>query len=660
MFSSALAAWALARELTGDAAASLLAGVVYALLPWRISQLPHVQFQWGAFLPLLLLFLLRYLEAGRRRDLALFALCLAWNALANVHYAIFSGFLVGAALLWRLLSGEDAGSRRRVLRALLAAAAVGVIVAPFFFPYVLASRLYGFERGSHEAEWFSGRVTEFLSAGSRNRLYGAVTQRWSHPEGDFFPGLVPVALAVLALRRSRRPAADGRVLRAETRRRAWARALDGASLALLSVGIAAALRPGLSVGPLRLGDPSRLVVFATAAALLRLVLAFPARSRYGNLGDFLRRGPLDPRASLLLGIGIVGLLVALGLHTPYYRFLFDSLGSLFRSIRAPARGIVLFDLALAALAAWGLSLAAGRAAGLRRGAMIAGALVLTGIEYRAFPLDLHEVAADPPAVSRWLARPGVPAGVMEWPLGAPYDYEYEFRSTAHWKPIVNGASGFTPPGYFRLSEDLNKLAIPDSVWDRAAEVRASVLVFHPHDAPPGVLFAHADAVKRGLRLHRIELLRDLPHGVDRDFVFRIASAPPFDAGVTPEERRRAAEAFHSLTLRPGFDNSPPIVVLDFPSAGFAVAPGEIGHGWAADDSGIARVRVATEIGASDDAAIGDERADVARYFPGYPDGAKLGYHFRMPNLPPGDHTLTVTAVARDGGEAAVRRVIRVR
>jgi len=660
MFSSALAAWALARELTGDAAASLLAGVVYALLPWRISQLPHVQFQWGAFLPLLLLFLLRYLEAGRRRDLALFAVCLGWNALANVHYAIFSGFLVGTALLWRFLSREDAGSRRRVLRVLLAAAAVGAIVAPFFLPYVLASRLYGFERGTHEAEWFSGRVTEFLSAGARNRLYGAVTQRWSHPEGDFFPGIVPVALAVLAVRRSRRTAPDGGVRRVEARRRAWARALDLTALLLLGIAIAAALRPGLSVGPLRFGDPSRLVVFATAAAFLRLVLAFPARSRYRDLGDFLRRGPIDLRASLLVAIAIVGLLVALGLHTPYYRFLFESLGSVFRSIRAPARGIVLFDLALAVLAAWGLSLAAGGAVGLRRRAMIAGALVVTGVEYRAFPLDLHEVPADPPAVDRWLARPGVPAGVMEWPLGLQYDYEYEFRSTAHWRPIVNGASGFTPPDYFRLSEDLNKLAIPDSVWDHAAEVRASVLVFHPHDAPPGVLFAYADAVKRGLRSHRIELLRDLPHGVDRDFVFRVASAPAFDAGVTSEELRQAQADFHSLTLRPGFDNSPPIVALDFPSAGFAAAPGEIGHGWAADDSGIARVRIETEIGASDDATIGDDRADVARYFPGYPDAAKLGYHFRIPNLPPGDHTLTVTAVARDGGEATLRRVIHVR
>jgi hypothetical protein len=661
MFTSALAAWALAREMTGDPAASLLAGVVYALLPWRISQAPHLQFQWGTFLPLLLLFLWRFLDSGRRRDLALFVASLAWNALANVHYAIFSVLLVAAVLLGRWLSAQPGEPRRRVLLAGLAAAAAGVVLAPFFYPYALASRLYGFVRSEHEAEWFSGRLSEFLSAGIRNKLYGAITQRWAHPEGDFFPGIVPVAFALFALRRLRRPAASpAKQAPPDRRRRVWIRVLDVAVVAFLAVGAAAKIVPGLAIGSLRLGDASRPVVFATVAAFLRLALAFPTRSRYRDLGDFLRRLPLDPRATLLLAVAAVGLLVAFGLHTPYYRFLFISFGAVFRSIRAPARGIVLFDLALAVLAAWGLSFAAGAAPSFPRRATILGALVLTGVEYRAFPFDLHDVAAEPAPVYRWLARPGVPAGVMEWPLSPMYDFEYQFRSTAHWKPIVNGSSGFFPPDYLRLSEAVSKYPIPDAVWDRAAAVKASVLVFHPHDAPPVVLLGYAEAVRRGLAQGRIELLVDLPHGVDRDFVFRFARAPAFDAGLTSEERRRAAEAFHAMILRPGFDSSPPAIALDFPSERLEISAGAVAHGWAADDSGIARVRVETEIGPAPDAAAGDERGDVARYFPGNPDGARLGYHFPMPDLPPGEHTLTVTAVARDGGERAVRRVLRVR
>ena len=53
---SGVGAWALANELTGDAIASLLAGIAYAYVPFRFDQLAHLQMQWGGFLPLFLLF----------------------------------------------------------------------------------------------------------------------------------------------------------------------------------------------------------------------------------------------------------------------------------------------------------------------------------------------------------------------------------------------------------------------------------------------------------------------------------------------------------------------------------------------------------------------------------------------------------------------------
>src|SRR5262249_60210476 len=100
---STMAAWLGARELTGDPVCCRLAGLVFAFVPWRIAQIPPVQFQWGAFLPLMLLFLLRFLDHGRVRDLALMVVFFAWNAITNVHYALFSGFLVAVVLGYGIL-----------------------------------------------------------------------------------------------------------------------------------------------------------------------------------------------------------------------------------------------------------------------------------------------------------------------------------------------------------------------------------------------------------------------------------------------------------------------------------------------------------------------------------------------------------------------------
>jgi hypothetical protein len=89
--------------------------------------------------------------------------------------------------------------------------------------------------------------------------------------------------------------------------------------------------------------------------LARLAIAIPRRVGHADLGDLLRRARLGTTPGLFLAIAVLGVVVALGTHTPYYRFLVQSFGALFRAIRAPARGVVLFDLALGVLAAFGLS-----------------------------------------------------------------------------------------------------------------------------------------------------------------------------------------------------------------------------------------------------------------------------------------------------------------
>jgi hypothetical protein len=662
MFLSALAAWALAREVTGDPAASLLAGLVYAFLPWRLSQLPHLQFQWGAFLPLLLLFLLRYLEEGRRRDLLLFGGCFVWNALCNIHYALFSGVLVALVLGFHWLRGpEEAG--RRIARVILAAAAAGILVSPFFVPYWRVAHLEGMKRHLAEVEAFSARPDDFLSSGVRNKLYGASTLRFSHPEGDLFPGLVPVGLALYAAARLRRRSGSetGPATSDSQRRRRASRALDAALVILLLLWCAATARPGLRLGPVKLGEPGRILVFAAAVILVRLAIAFPRGRRYRDLGDFLRRSWGDPRALLLVIVGMAGLLLAFGARTPLYRFLFQSLGFVFHAIRAPARFIVLFHLAFAVLSAWGLSLLAGRSASRRRAAVIGAGILLVGMEYRAFPLALHSLSAEPPAIYRWLANAAVPPGVMEWPLGNEFDFEYEFRSTAHWKALVNGASGFIPEKYRVLWDEVRRNPIRDQVWERAQDVNASLLVLHPHDAPRGLLQRYVDVVRRGLAEGRLQVLAAFAHGPATDYVFRLTTGAAFDAGIAPEELRRAAERWNSVAIRPGPgpDPSPPLVYLEYPRQDAEVEAGAWAYGWAADDAGIEEVRIGAGSGATSRAAYGGPRPDVGRVIPQIPGSAQSGFGFAIPSLPPGPQVLTITVVSRDGGETVLRRSVRL-
>ncbi len=663
MFLSAMAAWFLAREVTGNAAASLLAGLVFAFVPWRLAQIPHVQFQWGAFLPLALLFVLRWLRDGRRRDLFLFALFFAWNALTNVHFAIFSGILLAVMLAWEGLTGDEPRRGRRARGVLAATAVAALLVLPFYVPYARAAKLYGMKRSMGEMKSYSALPSALLVAGPQNKLWAPLTQRFARPEAEMFPGLVPVALAVCAvvlLRRARETSSPSEREVAGWRRRA-ARVLDVLAGAALVAALAGIAVPRLRIGPLNLGDPGRALVFVTGFVLLRLILVFPRRSRYADLREFLRSRGVDRRAGLFVAVGVAGLLVAAGGNTPYYKFLFQSFGLLFRAIRVPARGMVLFHLALGVLAAWGLALLLRRVrSGVERGAFVGAALLLTAIEYRAAPIDFPAVEGRPAPVYSWLATVGSPGAVLELPIGFDYDAEHVFRSTAHWRPLINGYSGFAPKHYDELKALFDQRPVPNEAWARARTLGGAVLILHTQEAENLVRLNLARATRKALSEGKLEMLGSFPHGASRDFVFRIAPAPAFETGIPVGDRNRAAADFERLSTTAESELAPPFGVIDIPAENAEVAAGSFGLGWALDDSGIAEILVATELGPGAPADLGGARPDIPPVHPDYADAASSGFGFVLPAVPPGPHTLSLTLVGRDGGRTVLTRPILVK
>jgi hypothetical protein len=659
MFLSAMAAWALAREVTGDAEASLLGGLVFAFVPWRLAQIPHVQFQWGPFLALLFLFLLRWLNSGRWRDLVLFGVFFAWNALTNVHFTMFSGILLAVVLAWEAVTRDLPARGRRIRLALATAAVAAVVVLPFYVPYARAARLYGMKRSIGEMRSYSARPSALLVAGPQNKLWSPLTQRFARPEAEMFPGVVPVALAVYAVMRLRRRAGREPIPKAELSpgRHRVARVLDGLALLAFAAGVAGLVVPRLRIGPLNLGDPGRTLVFLTAFVLLRLLLAFPVRSRWADLREFLRARRLDRRAGLFVAVGITGLLVALGGYTPYYTFLFQSFGFLFRAIRVPARGMVLLHMALGVLAAWGLSiLLRGVRTRAERAAFVGAALLLTAIEYRAAPVDFPAVEKQAAPVYRWLANLRLPGAVLELPIGFDYDAEHVFRSTAHWQALVNGYSGFAPPHYDELRSLFESRPVPQEAWARARELDAALLIFHPHESEGVVRANYSRAVRSATKGDLLEPIAIFRHGESTDYVFRITRAPSFDTGLSDEVRRHARGETDRFFGSEG-NLSPPIGMIEFPAS---VRSGAWTWGWALDDSGILEVRIATEKGDAGNAAVGMPRPDLVKAFPDIPEAEKGGFGFFIPPLEPGPHSLFLTLVAKDGGRTVLRRPIEIR
>ncbi|HVE72112.1 MAG TPA: hypothetical protein VNI54_12150 [Thermoanaerobaculia bacterium] len=142
---------------------------------------------------------------------------------------------------------------------------------------------------------------------------------------------------------------------------------------------------------------------------------------------------------------VLGFLGSLGMHTIFGRLLFEYV-PLFRGIRAPARWAMIVYLGMAILIAY--------AAARRRWIAVVLTFALL-FELRAAPIRWYLTTGETPPVYRWLATRDVKS-VLEVPIAQSNAYEYLYFATVHHKPLVNGVSGFLPPGYDDLGAMMSK------------------------------------------------------------------------------------------------------------------------------------------------------------------------------------------------------------
>jgi hypothetical protein len=159
-----------------------------------------------------------------------------------------------------------------------------------------------------------------------------------------------------------------------------------------------------------------------------------------------------------LALSAVAVVISLGPETAVYRFLYDHVVFM-RGVRALARFSLVPVLCLAVLL--GLALA-----GRRRLALVAFAAIL--VESSHVPLRLVPYAPPSP-VAQWLA--GREGAVAVLPLGER-DTEVMLDGVAHFRPLVNGDSGFVPVPYTRAMELLDGPLTADALlFLRAVGVR---------------------------------------------------------------------------------------------------------------------------------------------------------------------------------------------
>ena len=160
-------------------------------------------------------------------------------------------------------------------------------------------------------------------------------------------------------------------------------------------------------------------------------------------------GVMRRRTVMLIAIAATGFVFSLGVQTPIYGWVYHVFPPL-QGLRAAARFGNLFLLALACLAAIGTAALRARLPP-RRGALVAACMVvLVNVEALRAPFQYRRFDGVP-AVYSLLAEERGPVVLVEvpfWPASAIFENgDYLVNATAHWRPLMNGYSGYVPQSY---------------------------------------------------------------------------------------------------------------------------------------------------------------------------------------------------------------------
>ncbi|HEX8617564.1 MAG TPA: hypothetical protein VF911_08260 [Thermoanaerobaculia bacterium] len=653
---SGYGAFVLARVITRSSAAALVAGVVFAFVPFKWDHLSHMQLQWSGWIPLLLAGVIVYWRTPSTRNALLLTGAFVMNGLTNVHYFLFGSFTAMIAVIV-LAIAEERRDRAFWLKLAAAFAIGGIVLLPFLLPYRIVANDLGAARTKGDAISGSATLDAWLVTTARSVWYGELGPDALHRhEKQLFPGLAAIFLALIgAMKTVSRGAAgfsrptDAR--RAEARRSTF---LDVLILLLGALTYIGAVSEGTSIdiGPFVVSMHSA----ATPATLLLIALLIRYRAA---LRDALARSRFDAAAwvaAVAIAIGVIG---SLGMSAFLHAFLFRYV-PVFQAIRAPVRWAVIAYAGLAIWAAIGAKALLRNRAGTPRGRVSAALLVaLVAIDLWPRIRWEHAVPAIAP-VYRWLARERV-APLVELPTsGGGINFRYLLGSATHRLPQLNGVENMGVPDLKRIRSKGDAQQYDDELLTLLERNGTRLIVVHAHAFDAG----GRAWLARQLAARRIAFVRSFDHEIGGDFVFAVTKnlrdsarlrAPdtPDGAGHIPQQRLARmlrGETVHSDAI---------MAYVETPHERQTVEGALQVRGWALSPFPIRRVTVRIDNGRVRILATPVDRPDVKALYGWYYFVAQPGFAAVLPQRPANVPRETDVQVEVEDAEGRVMRTADV-
>ncbi len=418
--------------LTGNRRAGLVAGVAFAIAPYRLSHITQLNLLSTHWLPFIFLSLARLFKHQRRTDLVLLILFTNLQFFSSINYAVLTALAVGLWGLGLMIVFRQSLSPRMFIFLTIFAGVTALLNTPILSIYQHMSERMEVVRTLADAKVYGAYARNYILPIGNSLLYG----RWLglptsidylfEGVGVFvstFPGLVPLGLGLAGL----------------------AGALFGHT------------RP----------SARGLAITLSFILLVGVALSFGANDEAFGPAWAATVKPWLP-----------------------YPYLYELLPIL-QGLRGTVRFALLAIFALAVLAGFGLNWLESSLRLKGPGAVLATGLVLGFIllEHTPAPLPGVSVPYGEQPVYAWLAANTPKEAVL---LELPYylhtnrseaEQLRQYQSTLHWRARINGASGFKPARLEAIGPILE--AFPNwQTFDLARQLGVTHLVLHAGEFEP--------------------------------------------------------------------------------------------------------------------------------------------------------------------------------
>lgn len=649
----------LARTLTQSTGPSIVAGIIFAFIPFRFNHIVHLSYLWSGWIPVSFATLFAYLRRPSQRAAAWFGLALLFNGLSCLHWFVFTVAGVAATGAVALTLLPHLRSLRQWTALLIATAVALTLLLPFLVPYATVGELYGMKRTYRETVDHSATFSDWLYPGTYIKVWGQRTEPLSaNSERWLFPGVLPIVMAVIGVLYFRPGAQSPAPL--PRRSRHLRHLLDVAIATFVIVAWFVTAGGTVRLGGVRLPDASLPLMAVVVLSFVRYAnAASRAAIQAGQHVQDTEAVPVQQRfifvtSLVLLAVGFIG---SLGTNAFFHRFLFDYV-SPFRSIRAPVRWAILAYLALALLGGFG---ALSITRNWRRPIVPALLCLLLLLELRSAPLRYFVRRGGDEPVYGWLAGTSLNGAIIEIPFGVPADeYAYMLGNTEHGQRTFNGLSSFLPPSYAHLYSGLHRPEIGSGVLEELERNACSLVVVHAHR-----LGTRSAAIRQWLSLEirrgRLKFLGRFAHDVDGDFVFATSLEPPVPLrrSIVAAGGRSDARDLSRFLAGESTYNAATFGVTDFPRP-FATVLGPLDvRGWALSPFGIRAVNVTFQNGAVTHQATVGADPELHRLFPGYSNVPAPRFSLHLTERPPGVTRETDVQVEIVDGAGRVTRLTNI-